>query len=408
MLESGSAPARERSARCRCGVHAAFAIATYCALWLVVPAGVGAQDVQRFTPALSDQGFLGLDGTRTPGSLRGSVSLFSDLALHPVELPSPQGTLTPVENRLMLHRSGELGLGGRAAIGVHLPLIAYQDSPYRTPNAQVFTLADPQLSARYRVLGTSMSDKDEPHDGPGLALQAGLGLPLGKRAPVTQEALPLAVAQRAFASDGFPRLDVALLGDFQLLGAGIGGSLGYRHHFWDPHGVTASATSAADEFTFAAALKLPIPPLPALGVVLELRGVTGFRSARDTSLELDLGARLTLGNFIIVVGGGLGLTQGIGTPDARILLGLYAVPPKHDQDDDGIDDDADKCPFLAEDRDGFQDDDGCPDPDNDNDLVPDLDDKCPNESAEEGHDDDEDGCTDKAPSAAAAPSQAAP
>src|SRR5690606_21141679 len=35
---------------------------------------------------------------------------------------------------------------------------------------------------------------------------------------------------------------------------------------------------------------------------------------------------------------------------------------------------------FAEDRDGFEDEDGCPDPDNDGDGVPDTDDKCPNQA----------------------------
>ncbi len=51
-----------------------------------------------------------------------------------------------------------------------------------------------------------------------------------------------------------------------------------------------------------------------------------------------------------------------------------------DKDKDGIPDDVDKCPDQAEDKDGFQDDDGCPDLDNDNDGIPDTADKCPNEA----------------------------
>ena len=43
--------------------------------------------------------------------------------------------------------------------------------------------------------------------------------------------------------------------------------------------------------------------------------------------------------------------------------------PNDDPDGDGISDDADKCPNEPEDKDGFQDDDGCPDPDNDGDGV---------------------------------------
>lgn len=47
-----------------------------------------------------------------------------------------------------------------------------------------------------------------------------------------------------------------------------------------------------------------------------------------------------------------------------------------DADGDGIFDKDDRCPKEAEDRDGFQDDDGCPEPDNDGDGVLDGNDKC--------------------------------
>lgn len=50
-----------------------------------------------------------------------------------------------------------------------------------------------------------------------------------------------------------------------------------------------------------------------------------------------------------------------------------------DRDGDGIVDDLDKCPDDPEDRDGFQDDDGCPDPDNDGDGILDKNDQCPND-----------------------------
>ena len=54
--------------------------------------------------------------------------------------------------------------------------------------------------------------------------------------------------------------------------------------------------------------------------------------------------------------------------------------PDKDTDGDGIVDRLDKCPTEAEDKDGFEDADGCPDLDNDKDGVPDKDDKCPNEA----------------------------
>ena len=54
--------------------------------------------------------------------------------------------------------------------------------------------------------------------------------------------------------------------------------------------------------------------------------------------------------------------------------------PDKDTDGDGIVDRLDKCPNEPEDKDSFEDQDGCPDLDNDKDGVPDKDDKCPNEA----------------------------
>jgi outer membrane protein OmpA-like peptidoglycan-associated protein len=69
-------------------------------------------------------------------------------------------------------------------------------------------------------------------------------------------------------------------------------------------------------------------------------------------------------------------------------------PKRGDADGDGIPDDVDKCPKEPEDKDGFQDDDGCPDLDNDNDGIPDALDKCPNEPEDKDGFEDEDGCPD--------------
>jgi OOP family OmpA-OmpF porin len=71
--------------------------------------------------------------------------------------------------------------------------------------------------------------------------------------------------------------------------------------------------------------------------------------------------------------------------------------PELDNDGDGIADDADKCPLEAEDKDGFEDDNGCPDPDNDQDGVPDAADKCPSEPETKNGYQDEDGCADEIP-----------
>ena len=75
-----------------------------------------------------------------------------------------------------------------------------------------------------------------------------------------------------------------------------------------------------------------------------------------------------------------------GTPD------LQGCP---DTDGDGFMDDEDQCPEDAEDKDGFEDDDGCPEHDNDGDGFLDAEDKCPGEPEVINGVDDDDGCPDE-------------
>ena len=66
-----------------------------------------------------------------------------------------------------------------------------------------------------------------------------------------------------------------------------------------------------------------------------------------------------------------------------------------DNDRDGILDVDDVCPDTSEDRDSFEDVDGCPEVDNDRDRVSDHDDKCPNEPETYNGLEDDDGCPDR-------------
>ena len=79
-----------------------------------------------------------------------------------------------------------------------------------------------------------------------------------------------------------------------------------------------------------------------------------------------------------------------------VLIGLLTLPAlaANDRDGDGITDANDRCPDEPEDRDGFQDADGCPDPDNDQDGIADVMDKCPNEPETKNGFQDDDGCPD--------------
>jgi outer membrane protein OmpA-like peptidoglycan-associated protein len=90
----------------------------------------------------------------------------------------------------------------------------------------------------------------------------------------------------------------------------------------------------------------------------------------------------------------------VGTPAFRIFAGLTYAPVKagepvdEDRDGDGILNIHDACPAEAEDRDKFEDADGCPDPDNDKDGFLDEDDECPDDPEDPDGFEDDDGCPD--------------
>ncbi|HAN31709.1 MAG TPA: hypothetical protein DCQ06_08950 [Myxococcales bacterium] len=97
-------------------------------------------------------------------------------------------------------------------------------------------------------------------------------------------------------------------------------------------------------------------------------------------------------------------TDGDGIPDATDKCPKSPEDKDGFQDDDGckeIDNDgdqivdtADRCPNTPEDKDGFRDSDGCPDIDNDEDGIPDAKDKCPNKAEDKDGFKDADGCPD--------------
>jgi len=142
-----------------------------------------------------------------------------------------------------------------------------------------------------------------------------------------------------------------------------------------------------------------------MGVEAEVFGSTGaaqpFREQVLNPIEGDIGIRFAFARgWSAKVSGAGGFTHGVGSPLFRVMAGVqYAYPGLRDRDGDGIPDKYDRCREAPEDKDGFQDTDGCPDPDNDNDGIQDWNDKCPNEPENLNGWQDKDGCPDPDPTA---------
>jgi OmpA-OmpF porin, OOP family len=131
-------------------------------------------------------------------------------------------------------------------------------------------------------------------------------------------------------------------------------------------------------------------------VVAEVFGAVPLDAQNYMPLEAIAGAKLYLArNSFLSLGAGRGLLPSEGAnPDFRAFIGIVFEPNIGDRDGDGIKDDIDQCPDAAEDVDGFEDGDGCPDLDNDRDGLDDEDDKCPDTPEDRDGFEDNDGCPD--------------
>ncbi len=126
----------------------------------------------------------------------------------------------------------------------------------------------------------------------------------------------------------------------------------------------------------------------------------GDAKAGDLTLLATLGMMLRVSADVtanIMIGTG---QLGARGDDFRFTTGLVwapqpagaSAPGRNDKDGDGIPDSVDGCAEDPEDKDSFQDEDGCPDLDNDGDGLPDVDDQCANEPEDKDGFKDTDGC----------------
>jgi outer membrane protein OmpA-like peptidoglycan-associated protein len=319
-------------------------------------------------------------------------------------------------------------------VGVLVPVTAYQagdalagvDAPSKSGVEAV------RLGAKVHILGSGKS-------GPSLGAALLAAIPTGSAGGLVRE-------------DGWGAEARALgglrAGDYKVsLGAGV--RLRESTRLYD--------IALGNELTFAASVEQRLDANKTM--FAELAGATPLAdpgaSKKQTPLELLLGARGRDGDLMLVGAIGTGLTEGYGTPILRFVLGASwsnarpearpaapaaaaapapaapkpdadtdkdGIPDSRDKcrtepatkngyqdedgcpdknphdvdtDGDGLMDDVDKCPKDPEDKDGFEDDDGCPDPDNDKDGIPDVNDKCPTQPETINNVKDDDGCPDK-------------
>jgi large repetitive protein len=210
--------------------------------------------------------------------------------------------------------------------------------------------------------------------------------------------LPVAQLNRnagAFAGETFPNITPALTVGFSSTYFKAGADVGYLLRA--PTQIDPSFV-VGHEITYGVGMEIAaLPKVLAITGDVYGRATPSFLfSSRDQfPLEGAVALKGFLGPVALVAGIGSGIIADYGSPDVRVFAGIGFYPQADgDRDGDGILDSVDKCPDDPEDKDGYADEDGCPDPDNDADAILDVDDKCPNEPEDKDRWQDEDGCPD--------------
>ena len=361
-------------------------------------------NVRTWTPTGDPRGSLFLEPASSLEPVSFTLAAWARYENDSVTLRDPAaGTSRPVEDLFGLDVVMTLVFSRRGLVGVRLPLTLIEEGD-GLPASVVASSSVPTTSLGDLALFGKGVLVSNDHGGFGLAALGELTFPTG--------------SGTSFMSEGGPTGTVRFLADVSTALANVQASLGYMvrgtEEIWPAGGpgsltfgnavpwtlgvlVHPSAFHADPERrqTWEVALhgSLPGGPTGPFGA-----GQPG--SAAESPALLGFSDRIALGHSrdgFVLAGVDVGIDHAVGVPSFRAVLGLGFTYRDHDRDSDGVPDDKDQCPTLPEDRDGFEDADGCPEADNDNDGVVDREDACPNVPGVPSPDPSKNGCPAQPP-----------
>ncbi|HEY3257051.1 MAG TPA: hypothetical protein VGJ91_24005, partial [Polyangiaceae bacterium] len=318
-------------------------------------------DLRGFHPSTDPAANLYLEPTSTPGPLKWNVGAWASYAHRLVTVTDANGNevAVPVQNQLSLDYSLGVGIGERVAFGASLPSVLYQDgygSELIGGSLPHTALGDLRLNLKATLLpGGEMG-------GFSVAALGAITLPTGNASSY--------ISEQAVSGE------LRLLGELRLIALALRTTVGVKLR-----GAEQTFVGQTFENELPWGLGLVVRP-QVFGIdekgrwewALEGHGALAltpdFGAKASSPAALGLSARYTPSTVSLIVGAEVPLDSAVGTPTVRGVLGLGWAPRVHDQDADGVPDEVDQCPELAEDKDGFEDSDGCPDFDNDDDGVP--------------------------------------
>jgi hypothetical protein len=385
-------------------------------------------DVRTFRPSTDPRAGLVTEPVTTPGHLAWNVGLDTHYSYEPVVLSyagSSNVAVRPLRYGVLgADLVAGLGLGSRMALGFALPVVLAQAGDGSLPPMLVSTGAVPRTAIGDVALSAKAAIVKNDDGGFGLAALVGMTMPTGDRT--------------SFAAEGAVTGHARVIAEYSLMGIiRAQASLGYffrtERRAWpyyapgspressitpvcvasdDGQGNVAyrSCTTFGDQvpwtlgFTVRPGVIRALDPGDRQTWEIGLRGwvpvgpVAPFVDKGAAALSpvlLSTSDRIALGHdkdAYLLAGMDFGLTTAVGDPPFRVILGVGWAPRNHDKDGDGIADDLDSCPDIPEDKDGFEDSDGCPEVDNDEDGVIDREDACPTKKGARSKDPRTNGC----------------
>jgi outer membrane protein OmpA-like peptidoglycan-associated protein len=402
---------------------------------VALPAAARAQrgiDTHLFQPSVDSNGFFSVERAATLPAWSLSTKLTIDFANQPLSMAITDPTTMTAHRQALMDWQviGHLGL----ALGLQSWLEAVLDlgasaQSYTSAYGHPLSFADSSLTRTGFYLADHKFTTIPPPNAALLDLRLGLKVRAYRGRYFGLGVLAIMTApigdSTAFLGESFLTFRPTLIADFGRGPFSIAINLGVvvrkEVRVLDPYQQSAGLVpprvllDVGDELTWSVGLGYRV--LPWLSVVGEVMGlepiVISADATRDRTIDLQGGLQFqATAHLGVFVGGGGNVTPSADRRDGfRAFAGvswalgrsepppalpvLPAATPQHgDRDGDGIPDSVDRCPDEPEDRDGFEDQDGCPEVDNDHDGIPDAIDHCPNDREDFDGYEDRDGCPD--------------
>ena len=344
---------------------------------------------------MDSRSFITVERSRILGTLEPTIGFYTSYAWNPLNQKIDGRDEVLVESLVSGQFLLTLGFFNIFEVGGYLPVAVIRgdpDGPGDLPLLDGDGIGDAGIQLKVQLL-------DGMRHGLGIALATSMSFASGQ--------------ENTFLSAGQTVIRPKLILDWDIgsrVGMGVNGGVTLRETQTIAGSITVTnaetmesvqvlrdtAITVGNEINYGFGMSIVAVP-ERLDVVLETYGAIPMTSGASLAMPIEvlLGLKLyLLRNSFLSIGATYGILGHYGDPSPRAFAGIVFEPTAGDRDRDGIDDDADECPDRPEDKDDFEDADGCPDTDNDMDRIPDIADQCPDDPEDRNGFEDEDGCPD--------------